>query len=88
MVIPLPENRKVTRNQFHVFFGRYEIPIQAFVHFINGQIIHFQSSAPHFSKLYSTFIFKTYISKHTFQKHIYSNTKMGMPFKMFEHFEI
>ena len=43
--IPLPENRKVTTFPFHVF-DRYEIHIQAFVDFISGKFIIFQSSSP------------------------------------------
>ena len=43
--IPLPENRKVTKMPFHAF-DRYGIHIQAFVHFLNGKIIIFQSSSP------------------------------------------
>ena len=52
--IPLPENRKVAKLPFHVF-NRYEIHIQAFVNFINGKVIIFQSSSPpkYFENMYS-----------------------------------
>ena len=50
----LPENREFIKIPFHVF-DRYEIHIQAFIHFINGKSITFQSSSPqkYVEKMYS-----------------------------------
>ena len=48
-----------------MFFDRYEIHIQAFVDFINGKLIIFQSSSPqkYFEDIYSKNIYKIYIQK-------------------------
>ena len=45
-----------------MFFDRYEIHIQAFVDFINGKLIIFQSSSPqkYFEDIYSKNIYKIY----------------------------
>ena len=63
--IPLPQNRKVTNNPFRVF-DRYEIHIQAFVHFINGKVI---ISNPHLHKI----IFKICIQIPTNKKRTKTN---------------
>jgi len=64
--LPLFENKKVwgfpylkieKLQEIHfMFFDRYEIHIQAFVHFINAKLIMFQSSSPqkYFKNVYST----------------------------------
>ena len=43
-----------------MFFDRYEIHIQAYVHFINGKLIIFQSASPrnYFQNMYSIFTTK------------------------------
>ena len=48
-----------------MFFDRYEIHIQVFVHFINGKLIIFQSSAPqkYFKKYILENIYKKYFLK-------------------------
>ena len=54
-------------SNFHfMFFDRYEIHIQAFVDFIKGELIIFQSSSPrnYFKKyiyIYIYYIFKLYM---------------------------
>ena len=68
-----------------MFFDRYEIHIQAFVDFINGKLIIFQSSSPqnHFehtySKIYTKYIQNIY-PKNKFKK------KVGLPFENFRKF--
>ena len=42
-----------------MFFDRYEIHIQAFVHFIDGKCIIFQSSSP--QNYFKKYILKKYI---------------------------
>ena len=46
--IPSPENKKVTTFPFHVFY-KYEIHIQAVVHFVEGRFV---ISDPHLHKIY------------------------------------
>ena len=63
--IPLPENRKVSLNPFHVF-DRCEIHLQVFLYFINGTFIIVQSSPPQN-------IFKLYIQA-IYIQNIYQKT--------------
>ena len=56
--IPLPENKKVIKFPVHAF-DRYEIPIQAFLYFINGKLI---ISDPH-------------IHTHTFPKYVFKKSQ-------------
>ena len=53
-----------------MFFDRYEIHIQAFVDFINGKLIIFQSSSPQkhiFKYILKLFFFKKYFPKNNAQ---------------------
>ena len=82
---------------FHfMFFDRYEIHIQVFVHFINGELIIFN---PHLHKdilrnIYSEWnikpIFQNIFLKQIFQTHIsenmFWNKMVGVPFTNFESF--
>ena len=56
-----------------MFFDRHEIHIQAFVDFINGQVIIFRSSPPHFfENIYSTFLYVfIYIYINIYFKHAF-----------------
>ena len=65
-----------------MFFDRYEIHIQAFVHFINGKLIICRSSSPqnYFEDIYSKNRYNIYIyiyTKNTFKKMV------GLPFENF-----
>ena len=67
-----------------MFFDRYEIHIQAFVDFINGKLIIFQSSSPqkYFEDIYSKNIYKIYTK---YIQNIYPKNKLkknvGLPFE-------
>ena len=54
-----------------MFFDRYEIHIQAFLLFINGKLIIFQSSSP--QNYFKTYILKEYMDIKYFLKTIMLN---------------
>ena len=64
-----------------MFFDIYEIPIQAFLYFINGKFINFQSSSPQriFQDIYTQNIFQN-TSKHP---QLFSKQNGGYTFQIF-----
>ena len=75
MGIPLPEIEKLQEFLF-MFFDRYEIHIQAFVHFINGKVIIFN---PHFHKsiLRNIYIYILNIYIYIYKYKYISKNKLG-----------
>ena len=76
MGIPLLENKKVQGfpylkievlpNSHFKIFDRYEIHIQAFVHFVYGQFIIFRSSSSqNYFQLINSFLYKNYLETET-----------------------